>query len=75
MFCSLVTGEHVYDGVLFFGYTPADTLDAVKEFEVRDDDVIIATYPKAGKRSKSLKHLHSSLLASFILLLKQAYLL
>lgn len=45
---SLFLGEHVYEGVLFFGFTPADILDDVKEFHVRADDVIIATYPKAG---------------------------
>ena len=48
-FKHVLPGEHVYEGVLFFGYTPPDILDAVKEFEVRDDDIFLATYPKAGK--------------------------
>ena len=47
-FFILYTGEHVYEGILFFGFTPPDVLDAVKDFPVRDDDVFIATYPKAG---------------------------
>ena len=46
-------GEHVYDGVLFFGYSPPEVLDDVKEFPVREDDVFIVTYPKAG-RSQSV---------------------
>ena len=48
-FAILFSGEHVYKDILFFGYTPPDVLDNVKEFEVRDDDVFIATYPKAGR--------------------------
>lgn len=48
-FSHVLPGEHLYDGVLFFGYSPPDVLDAVKEFPVRDDDVFIVTYPKAGK--------------------------
>lgn len=47
-FQHMLPGEHVYQGVLFFGFTPPDTLDAVKDFKVSDDDVFIATYPKAG---------------------------
>ena len=45
----------MYEDVLFFGYTPADILDAVKDFQVRDDDVIIATYPKAGNHDNNFK--------------------
>ncbi|XP_071165048.1 sulfotransferase 1C4-like [Mytilus edulis] len=44
----VLPGQHWYEGVLFFGYSPPDILDAVKHFEVRDDDVFIVTYPKAG---------------------------
>ncbi|KAL4220600.1 Sulfotransferase 1C2 [Mactra antiquata] len=47
-FKHVLPGEHVYEDILFFGYTPPDILDAVKDFEIRNDDVIIATYPKAG---------------------------
>jgi hypothetical protein len=50
-----IKGEHVYEDVLFFGYTPADILDAVKDFQVRNDDVIIATYPKAGNLDNNIK--------------------
>lgn len=45
----VLPGEHCYEGTLFFGYSPPDILDAVKEFSVRDDDVFVVTYPKAGK--------------------------
>ena len=48
-FSHTLPGEHVYDGSLFFGYSPPDILDAVKEFEVREDDIFIITYPKAGE--------------------------
>ncbi|XP_060080389.1 sulfotransferase 1C4-like [Ylistrum balloti] len=47
-FSHVLPGQHVYDDVLFFGYSPPDVLDAVKGFSVRDDDVFIVTYPKAG---------------------------
>ncbi|CAG5134654.1 unnamed protein product [Candidula unifasciata] len=47
-FRHLLPGQHVFEGVLFFGYSPPEVLDAVKFFDVRYDDVFIATYPKAG---------------------------
>ncbi|XP_029648302.1 sulfotransferase 1C4-like [Octopus sinensis] len=47
-FTHKLPGEHVYEGVLFFEYSPPEVLDRVKDFNVRDDDVFIVTYPKAG---------------------------
>nr|KAG5698016.1 hypothetical protein BaRGS_005834 [Batillaria attramentaria] len=47
-FTHKMPGEHVYEGVLFFGYSPPDVLNNVKTFPVREDDVFIVTYPKAG---------------------------
>ena len=59
-FKHVLPGEHVYEGVLFFGYTPPDILDAVKEFEVRDEDVFLATYPKAGESNCCCYHCYRS---------------
>ncbi|GFO22778.1 sulfotransferase [Plakobranchus ocellatus] len=47
-FSHMLPGQHVYHGILFFGFSPPDTLEAVREFGVRGEDVFIVTYPKAG---------------------------
>ena len=41
-------GQHVYDDVTFMEYVPAHALDAVKNMKLRDDDLLLVTYPKAG---------------------------
>ncbi|XP_070557347.1 sulfotransferase 1A1-like [Ptychodera flava] len=42
-------GFHYYEGVLFYDLLfPVPSLEAVKEFQVREDDVFLATYPKSG---------------------------
>lgn len=48
-FTHQLPGQHVYEGVLFFGYSPPDVITNVKTFPVREDDVFIVTYPKAGE--------------------------
>ena len=41
-------GEHIYDGVHYMEFIPPAALDAVKNKHLRDDDVLLVTYPKAG---------------------------
>ncbi|XP_022098306.1 sulfotransferase family cytosolic 1B member 1-like [Acanthaster planci] len=41
-------GCHVVDGVKFPFYVPRSNLEALKTFEVRDNDVFVITYPKSG---------------------------
>ncbi|RUS81151.1 hypothetical protein EGW08_011092 [Elysia chlorotica] len=47
-FSHTLPGQHLYHGVLFFGFSPPETLDAVRDFQVKSDDVFLVTYPKAG---------------------------
>ncbi|XP_022098338.1 sulfotransferase 1C2A-like [Acanthaster planci] len=41
-------GCHVVDGVKFPFYVPQSNLEALKTFEVRDDDVFVITCPRSG---------------------------
>ena len=49
-----VPGQHVVEGIAFPGVFTAAAINAVKDFEFRDDDVIIASYPKTGELLSSL---------------------
>lgn len=41
-------GEHAYEGVTYTESIPKESLEKVKDMELRPDDVILATYPKSG---------------------------
>lgn len=44
----VIPGEHYYDGIWYPGNIPKAALDKVKQFQFRDTDVVLATYPKSG---------------------------
>ena len=44
----VIPGEHCYDGIWYPAANPASSLEAMKTFEFRDDDVILMTYIKSG---------------------------
>ena len=39
---------HVYEGIRFLNIMPASALKEIKTFEVRQDDLYLISYPKAG---------------------------
>ena len=41
-------GEHAYEGVTYTQSVPKESLEKVKDMELRSDDVILATFPKSG---------------------------
>ncbi|XP_072019020.1 sulfotransferase 1 family member D1-like [Amphiura filiformis] len=41
-------GLHVYDGISFPPIVKASTLDALKTWQVREDDIFFVAYPKSG---------------------------
>ena len=41
-------GEHEYEGVTYTQSVPKESLEKVKDMELRSDDVILATFPKSG---------------------------
>ncbi|XP_072050084.1 sulfotransferase 1B1-like [Amphiura filiformis] len=43
-----IPGLHVYDGITFPRIVKASSLDAMKTWQVREDDIFIVTYPKSG---------------------------
>ena len=42
-------GQYIYEGMTMTQYYPAESLDKIKVFEYRNDDIFVVTYPKAGK--------------------------
>ena len=48
----VIPGEHYYDGIWYPGNIPKAALDKVKQFQFRDTDVVLATYPKAGRSTE-----------------------
>lgn len=41
-------GEYIYDGMVMSEACPSEILDRIKQLELDDDDVLVATYPKSG---------------------------
>ena len=46
-------GEYTYEGMTMIKAFPAESLDKIKVFDYRDDDIFVVTYPKAGMYTTS----------------------
>lgn len=41
--------KHKFEGVVFNGITPPKSLIEIKDWETREDDIFVTTYPKSGR--------------------------
>lgn len=48
VFSHQVRGQHVYGGIIYQDVIPVKSLEAIKDFRFRDDDILCVTYPKSG---------------------------
>ncbi len=46
-------GQHEVDGVKYYCEIPREGFDKIRKMSLYDDDVIIASYPKAGECENS----------------------
>lgn len=44
--------EHEYNGIMYPNVVLDSSIDRMKTFQVREDDIWIVTYPKAGEGCK-----------------------
>ncbi len=47
-----VNGEYTYDGMTMSELFHKDVLDKIRDSELQDGDVLIATYPKCGEHNE-----------------------
>ncbi|XP_013418477.1 sulfotransferase 1C4 [Lingula anatina] len=44
-----IPGQHYLDGVLLGGYSPRESIEMVKTFDMFEDDCVVSAYPKSGQ--------------------------
>ena len=42
-------GQHVYDGIMLPPFISKKTMETLKTWQARDDDIFTVSYPKSGK--------------------------
>lgn len=50
-FAHRIQGQHYVDGKLLSGFFPLEMIPMLQQFEMLEDDYIVAAYPKSGKYS------------------------